>query len=116
MKTEFFQALIGSVVGLIITRLEDKFYNRQYTKKEYVKVFCLCYLASLTTLLVINHILLPNLPSQQTGGSVNSSSLGTSNSANTNTSFKDIHKFFNPNTGGAGNSNTMKFQTGTPNF
>tara|TARA_Y100000389_G_C17457622_1_gene519262 strand:- start:2792 stop:3169 length:378 start_codon:yes stop_codon:yes gene_type:complete len=116
-------SVLSGVLSMIFMRIYDKFYNKQYTKGEYFKIGILNCISTLT-ILYLNSILAPTLPSNKflKGMTVsNSQSGGNGSNVMTNggsivnkmtSALNDNLDYFNPDK----SSHTMKFKTGTPNF
>ena len=112
--------LIG-VLSIILMRIYDKFYNKQYVKSDYIKIFILTTISSISVL-YLNSIIIPTLPgnkslsnTQQLGGNNQNkvlNSVGTSVVSNVTNALNDNLDYFNP----VNNSHNMRFKTGTPNF
>jgi hypothetical protein len=49
---ELLFALLGAATGLVLMRLDDKFYNKQYTIAQYVKLGTGFYIACLAVMFV----------------------------------------------------------------
>ena len=110
-------SLIGSLLGLLLTYLYDKFEKKEYSGKVYFKVFMLTYLASVVTLYVFNLVNNNNRVSQTLdsinkstatakGVSVNKSELVGGNQVNNIAT--NVTKSFN--------MESQQFNTGTPTF
>lgn len=114
-------SILSGVLSTIFMRIHDKFYNKQYTKTDYVKIGILSSVSTLCVL-YISSVIGPSLPSNikpvLSGGSNSSSNIVSGGSNNQNVVTKvasvlnDNLEYFNPNN----SSHTMKFKTGTPNF
>ena len=120
-------SVLSGILSMIFMRINDKFYNKQYTKSEYVKIGILTCISTLT-ILYLNSILKPSLPSYnslkggnisnlQSGGNGNNTSrhiMGNKGSIvnKVTSALNDNLDYFNP----TNSSHTMKFKTGTPNF
>ena len=55
MYQQLILSFLIAILSLIILRAYDKFYNKQYTRKDYVNQFFLVLIASTTVLYVDNH-------------------------------------------------------------
>jgi hypothetical protein len=122
-------SILSGVLSMIFMRIYDKFNNKQYTKGEYFKIGILTCISTLT-ILYLNSILAPTLPSNnflkrvsvsnlQSGGNGSNGSNGSNIMTNGGSivnkmasSLNDNLDYFNPDK----SSHTMKFKTGTPNF
>lgn len=100
---ELLTALLGAAVGLLLMRLEDKFYNKQYTTAEYVKLGSGFYVACLAVIFANRYInQLPIfLPAGPVPVNMTSSILP-----------RDSRSVFTP----INTANNLKFQGGVPNF
>ena len=109
-------SLIGSLLGLLLTYLYDKFEKKEYSSKVYFKVFMLTYIASLVTLYVFNLVNNNNVVSPKsvsvntppnTSISVNKTELVGGAQVN-NTVPTNVSKPFS--------LESQQFNTGTPTF
>jgi hypothetical protein len=118
MYQQLILAVLISLLSLIILRAYDKFYNKQYTRKDYINQFFLVLAAATTVLYVDNHFsnynttqvakqlnLSPKVGDGQVGGSSGSS-------------FKQFHQSVKPTSALETNLEKIKmnFDTGVPNF
>lgn len=55
MYKQLIIAFLIAILSLLILRGYDKFYNKQYTRKDYVNQFFLVFISSITVLYVDNH-------------------------------------------------------------
>ena len=120
-------SVLSGVLSMIIMRINDKFYNTQYTKSKYFKIGTLTCISTLT-ILYLNSILAPSLPGynslkggnisnlQSGGNGINKSRTMLGNESSivnkVTSALNDNLDYFNP----TNSSHTMKFKTGTPNF
>lgn len=119
-------SVLSGILSMIFMRINDKFYNKQYTKSEYVKIGTLTCISTLT-ILYLNSILEPSLPGYNSlkGGNISLQSGGNGNNTSRSvmgnkdgivnkvtSALNDNLDYFNP----TNSSHTMKFKTGTPNF
>jgi hypothetical protein len=100
---ELLTAVLGASIGLILMRLEDKFYNKQYTTGDYVKLGTGFYIACLAVVFANRYI--GQLPVFLPAGPI------PVNQA-TATLPGDSRSVFTP----INSVNSLKFQGGVPNF
>lgn len=100
---ELLTALLGAGVGLLLMRLEDKFYNKQYTTADYVKLGTGFYMACLAVVFANRYInqLQIFLPS----GPIPVNQVTTPLPGDARSVFTPINT-----------ANTLRFQGGVPNF
>jgi hypothetical protein len=118
MYQQLMLAFLISLLSLIILRGYDKFYNKQYTRKDYINQFFLVLVSSTIVLYVDNHFsnyntaqvtkqlnLSPKVGGSQVGGSSGSN-------------FKQFHQSVKPTSVLESNIEKIKmnFDTGVPNF
>jgi TM2 domain-containing membrane protein YozV len=119
MYQQVILAFLIAILSLLILRGYDKFYNKQYTRKDYINQFFLVLISSITVLYVDNHfsnynttqaqsIKELNLSPKQSGGEFQSGG----------GSFKQFHQSSKPSSVIETNLEKIKmnFDTGVPNF
>ena len=118
MYQQLIIAFLIAMISLIILRAYDKFYNKQYTRKDYINQFFLVLVSSTIVLYVDNHF--SNYNTTQVGKQLNLSpkvgggQVGGSDGRN----FKQFHQSVKPTSVLETNLEKIKmnFDTGVPNF
>lgn len=100
---ELLTALLGASVGILLMRLEDKFYNKQYTTGDYIKLGTGFYVACLAVVFANRYI--SQLPVFLPAGPIPVNQV-------TATLLGDSRSVFTP----INSVNNLKFQGGVPNF
>ena len=116
MYQQLILSFLIAILSLIILRAYDKFYNKQYTRKDYVNQFFLVLIASTTVLYVDNHF--SNYNTTQVNKQLNlSPKIGGGQVGGTG-NFKQFHQSTKPASVVETNLEKIKmnFDTGVPNF
>ncbi len=100
---ELLTALLGASIGLILMRLEDKFYNKQYTTGDYIKLGTGFYIACLAVVFANRYI--SQLPVFLPAGPIPVNQVTATLPGDSRSVFTPINSV-----------NSMKFQGGVPNF
>jgi hypothetical protein len=100
---ELLTALLGASVGLLLMRLEDKFYNKQYTTGDYIKLGTGFYVACLAVVFANRYI--SQLPVFLPAGPIPVNLSSTVLPGDSRSVFTPINSV-----------NNLKFQGGVPNF
>ena len=99
---ELLTALLGAAVGLTLMRLEDKFYNKQYTTSDYVKLGTGFYMACLAVVFANRYI--NQLPIFLPAGPIPVNTVSSALPGDARSVFTPINT-----------ANTLRFQGGVPN-
>jgi hypothetical protein len=114
MYSQIILSIIIAILAVIILRGYDKFYNKQYTRKQYLNQFFLTLISSFTVLYIDNHF--SNYKTAQSN--FVSDKKNTIVQSGGTSSFKDFHQSVKPKSLIETNVEKIKmnFDTGIPNF
>jgi hypothetical protein len=117
MYQQLILAFLIALLSLIILRAYDKFYNKQYTRKDYINQFFLVLISATTVLYVDNHF--SNYNTTQVTKQLNlSPKVGGGQVGGSGGNFKQFHQSVKPTSALETSLEKIKmnFDTGVPNF